>query len=146
MLQERIRKRGNSDEINSKVFTKKYLSDLDNGVKEKCFSWLTKHSEILVYDWNKGGNVKDIADDIENLDLEESETKTKFSDWIFRDTHYLNDMLYSYQTKWNLFVDIDDIILEKYAKELLLPGVAEDTIRDILSKVSIIILFVVYNS
>ncbi|KAK1123474.1 hypothetical protein K0M31_008181 [Melipona bicolor] len=132
---ERIRKRANSDEINSKIFTKKYLSDLDNGVKEKCFSWLTEHSEILVYDWNKGGNVKDVTDDIENLDLEESEAKTKFSNWIFRDGHHLNDVLYSYQMKWDLFANIDDIIIDKYVKELLLPSEAEETIQDILDKV-----------
>lgn len=111
-------------------------------MKEKCFSWLTKHSEVLIYDWNKGGNVKDVADDIENLDLEESETKTKFTNWIFRDSHHLNDVVYSYQTKSDLFVNIDDIILDTHAKEFLLPGEAEDKIREIFDKVSIIILLV----
>lgn len=103
IIQEKIKKRGNVDEINSKVFTTKFLTDLENATKEKCLSWLSSHSHILIYDWSKEGNNIDVIQDIETLDFEEDQYKEKLQDWVFVDTDQLINFLERYQNKTYIF-------------------------------------------
>lgn len=129
---ERIKKRGNIDEINSKVFTKKFLSDLSIATKEKCLSWLSSHSEILIYDWNKESNYIDIINDIENLNLEEEIKQEKFNDWIFVDTTELIESLQMYHTKNYIYCSLEKMTISEIAPELYISEDAENAINKLL--------------
>ncbi|XP_076757182.1 NADH dehydrogenase (ubiquinone) subunit ND-42 [Xylocopa sonorina] len=94
-----IKKSGNQDEINSKVFTTKYLTDLDRATREKCLSWLSSHSEILMYNSYEENNFMDVVHDIESLDLEEDDHKQKFEDWVYLDIQRLQEQIVLYQDK-----------------------------------------------
>lgn len=137
ILQERIKKRGNIDEINSKVFTKKFLSDLSVATKEKCLSWLSSHTEILIYDWNKEWNNVDVINDIENLNLEEEIKQEKFNDWVFVDTNELTDALRLYHTKYTMYARLEKTSITDIAPELYLTRDAIETINKLLGEVSI---------
>lgn len=137
ILQERIKKRGNIDEINSKVFTKKFLSDLSVATKEKCLSWLSSHTEILIYDWNKEGNNVDIINDIENLNLEEEIKQEKFNDWVFVDTNELTDSLRMYHTKYYVYAEMEKTPITQIAPEMYISAEGKDFINKLLSEVSI---------
>ncbi|XP_071873626.1 NADH dehydrogenase (ubiquinone) subunit ND-42 [Bombus fervidus] len=132
---ERIKKRGNKDEINSKVFTKKFLSDLSIATKEKCLYWLSSHSEILIYDWNKESNHMDIINDIENLNLEEEAKKEKFEDWVFVDTLELIESLQMYHTKNYIFFTLGHTTISEIAPEMYMSNDALEAINELLSKV-----------
>lgn len=137
ILQKRIKERGNIDEINSKVFTKKFLSDLSIMTKEKCLSWLSSHSEILIYDWNKEFNNIDVINDIENLNLEEEIKQEKFSDWVFVDSNELIESLQLYQTKNHVYSQLEKATIPKIAMELYISDEANDVIDKLLDEVSI---------
>ncbi|CAL7942213.1 unnamed protein product [Xylocopa violacea] len=96
---ENIKKYGTQDEINSEVFTKNYLIDLDIATREKCLTWLSPHSEILIYNSIDERHYMDIVQDIESLNLEEDEKKVKFSDWIFLNIVAVQERLIMYQDK-----------------------------------------------
>ena len=132
---ERIKKRGNIDEINSKVFTKKFLSDLSIATKERCLSWLSSHSEILIYDWNKESNNMDIINDIENLNLEEEVKQEKFSDWVFVDTNELIDSLEMYHTKHYIYACLEKTTISEIALEMYFSNHAEAAIDKLLSEI-----------
>lgn len=137
ILQKRIKERGNIDEINSKVFTKKFLSDLSIATKEKCLSWLSSHSEILIYDWNKESNNVDIINDIENLNLEEEIKQEKFNDWVFVDTTELIESLQMYHTKNYIYSCLEKMTISEIAVELYVSSDADDAINKLLNEVSI---------
>ncbi|KOC67947.1 NADH dehydrogenase [ubiquinone] 1 alpha subcomplex subunit 10, mitochondrial [Habropoda laboriosa] len=101
-VQKNIKKRGNMDEVNSKVFTTKYLSDMDKAYKEKSLTWLSKHTHILMYDWSTEGNYLDVFSDIENLDLQEDPEKNMLSDWIFENIDHVHSYMLKYQNKVNM--------------------------------------------
>ncbi|XP_060829597.1 NADH dehydrogenase [ubiquinone] 1 alpha subcomplex subunit 10, mitochondrial [Bombus pascuorum] len=132
---ERIKKRGNEDEINSKVFTKKFLSDLSIATKEKCLYWLSPHSEILMYDWNKESNYMDIINDIEILNLEEEVKKKKFEDWVFKDTSEIIDLLQMYHTKNYMYCCLGEMTISEIALEMYISNDAVEAINNLLSKV-----------
>ncbi|XP_068986231.1 NADH dehydrogenase [ubiquinone] 1 alpha subcomplex subunit 10, mitochondrial [Bombus flavifrons] len=132
---ERIKKRGNIDEINSKVFTKKFLSDLSVATKEKCLSWLSSHTEILIYDWNKEWNNVDVINDIENLNLEEEIKQEKFNDWVFVDTNELTDSLRMYHTKYTMYARLEKTPVTEIAPELYITRDGIDTINKLLSEI-----------
>ncbi|CAK9826675.1 NADH dehydrogenase [ubiquinone] 1 alpha subcomplex subunit 10, mitochondrial [Anthophora retusa] len=112
VVQQNIKKRGNMDEINSKVFTTQYLSDMDKSYKEKCLAWLSSHTHILMYDWSKEGNVSDIVMNIEDLDLEESETKTMLDDWVFMESEEIHTLMIAYQHKYHMFSELNKLSSE----------------------------------
>ncbi|XP_017758984.1 PREDICTED: NADH dehydrogenase [ubiquinone] 1 alpha subcomplex subunit 10, mitochondrial isoform X2 [Eufriesea mexicana] len=115
---ERIKQRGNINEINSKVFTINYLSDLENATKQTCLGWLSSQTEIVTYDWNKAGNNMDIVYDIEQIDLEEDTSKQKFYDWLFSNSEHIIDCMALYQDKILIYNNIDGYIESEIPSEL----------------------------
>lgn len=135
------------DEINSKVFTTKYLTDLENSTKEKCLSWLSSHSHILIYDWSKEGNNIDIIQDIETLDFEEDQYKEKLKDWVFVDTDQLINFLEMYQYKKSIFDYMNQKTEPIVATDMYLINDEKEIQEKILKSVSIYlsICYLVYN-
>lgn len=125
------------DEINSKVLTTKYLTDLENSVKEKCLSWLSPHSHILIYDWSKEGNNIDVIQDIETLDFEEDQHKEKLQDWVFVDTDQLINFLEMYQDKKYIFDYMNQKTEPIVATDMYLVDDEKDIQVEILESVSI---------
>ncbi|XP_076232586.1 NADH dehydrogenase (ubiquinone) subunit ND-42 isoform X2 [Calliopsis andreniformis] len=93
-VKDKIKQRGISYEVNSKVFTTQYLSDLEKQYKEQYLKVLSNHSHLLIYDWSKGVNYMDLCDNIESLDL--NSTDEKLTDWIFESTSELTELRYLY--------------------------------------------------
>ncbi|CAK9818262.1 NADH dehydrogenase [ubiquinone] 1 alpha subcomplex subunit 10, mitochondrial [Anthophora plagiata] len=112
VVQQNIKKRGNMDEINSKVFTTQYLLDMDKSYKEKCLTWLSPYTRILMYDWSKESNMSDVIMDIENLDLEEHEAQDMFEDWVFIENKDIHILICECQNKHMMFSLIDQFTKE----------------------------------
>lgn len=56
-------------EANSKVFTDKYLNDIDTTYKQQYLKEISVSSELLVYDWSNGGETEVVVEDIERIGL-----------------------------------------------------------------------------
>lgn len=98
LVKEKIKKKGNPHEVNSKVFTTKFLTDLETAYKEKYLKELKVHSEILIYDWSNEGNLMDVLRNIENTDLD-SYKKPKLADWVFNSVSDIYEKIVLYQDK-----------------------------------------------
>ncbi|XP_054168498.1 NADH dehydrogenase [ubiquinone] 1 alpha subcomplex subunit 10, mitochondrial-like [Oppia nitens] len=78
----RIKARNIPHEVNSKVLTKEYLQEIENQYKKRYLQEASRHSEVLIYDWNKYGDIDDVVDDIEKIKLDEWDPHLeKFEDW-----------------------------------------------------------------
>ncbi|VDN36227.1 unnamed protein product [Gongylonema pulchrum] len=77
---ENIRQEGNADKI--AVVDRKYLQVIEDSYKD-ALKEFKKHSEILIYDWTQPGNVDNIIEDIEDLDLDfyEHHKSDVFATW-----------------------------------------------------------------
>lgn len=138
VFQENIKRLGNMNEINSKVLTTSYLSDLENITKQTCLGWLSPHTEIVTYDWNKGGNNMDIVYDIEQLDLEEDVHKEKFFDWMFSTSDNLIEYMSLYQEKMRIYCYMDHIIEVNFSPELYCVNEEKHQYDEEIEKVSVL--------
>lgn len=83
-MQDRIQRNGTPEEKQSKAFTTKYLSDLDKHYKSRYLPTISKHANLLVYDWTEEGDMNTIVDEIEHLKFEGYDRDTeKMDDWKF---------------------------------------------------------------
>jgi len=79
---ERIKKRNDPVEVNSKVLTKEYLATLEYFYKKKYLKEMQRHAEVLVYDWSNYGDVEVVVEDIERIDFERfTQYDRKLRDW-----------------------------------------------------------------
>jgi NADH dehydrogenase (ubiquinone) 1 alpha subcomplex subunit 10 len=79
---ENIKKRGVSNETQSKVLNEKYLHDLEQVYKQRYLKDITQHAELLVYDWSDGGDAEVVVEDIERIDFERFDHyDPKMQDW-----------------------------------------------------------------
>lgn len=115
-----IKRRAIREEVNSKVLNTNYLADLDRVMKERVLSSLTTHSEIMIYDWSKEGNLDDIVHDIEHVDLEENPDGEKFQDWIFTDSEAMLVRLCLFHDKHKIFQEMQRCTTEKLSPELFI--------------------------
>ncbi|XP_043260789.1 NADH dehydrogenase [ubiquinone] 1 alpha subcomplex subunit 10, mitochondrial [Colletes gigas] len=83
IIKEKIKQRGLTYEVNSKVFSTEYLNDLERLYKEKYLAPLESHSHLLFYDWSKETDFTTIIEDIENINFENHADKEKLKDWVF---------------------------------------------------------------
>lgn len=88
-MQEKIKKRGIPHEVNSKVLTKEYLTDIEDGYKQIYLKDIMEHSHVLIYDWTEEGDIMTVIDDIEELNFDIYKEHGKMSDWIFETTQEL---------------------------------------------------------
>ncbi|XP_057330568.1 NADH dehydrogenase [ubiquinone] 1 alpha subcomplex subunit 10, mitochondrial [Microplitis mediator] len=83
-IKDRIQRNGTPEEKKSKAFTTKYLSDLDKHYKSRYLPSISKHANLLVYDWTDEGDMDTIVDEIEHLKFEGYDRDTeKMDDWKF---------------------------------------------------------------
>lgn len=79
---ENIKKRAYSCEKNSPVLTPNYLGILEKFYKQHYLRDISKHAELLVYDWSEGGEVEIVVEDIERIDFEAYDKQDKkMKDW-----------------------------------------------------------------
>ena len=68
--------------MNSKVLSKEYLQEIEDQYKNRYLPEVSRASEVLIYDWNKYGDIEDMVDDIEKVNLDEWDPHfEKFEDW-----------------------------------------------------------------
>ncbi|XP_067005754.1 NADH dehydrogenase [ubiquinone] 1 alpha subcomplex subunit 10, mitochondrial [Anabrus simplex] len=81
-VQERIKKRNVSYEVNSKVFTPQYLTTMEEVYKQHYLKDISSHAELLVYDWSEKGDVEVVVEDIERIDFDRfDKNDNKMKDW-----------------------------------------------------------------
>lgn len=79
---ENIKKRGIDYEVQSKVFTDQYLTDMEHIYKQMYLKDITQHAELLVYDWTHGGETEVVVEDIERIDFDRFDHyDPKMKDW-----------------------------------------------------------------
>ncbi|XP_021930157.1 NADH dehydrogenase [ubiquinone] 1 alpha subcomplex subunit 10, mitochondrial isoform X2 [Zootermopsis nevadensis] len=82
LVQQRIKDRNIPHEVNSKVFTSQYLSDMEYFYKQRYLKEIGTHSELLIYDWSSYGDVEVVIEDIERINFDKfNKYDTKMDDW-----------------------------------------------------------------
>ncbi|KAJ3646431.1 hypothetical protein Zmor_024019 [Zophobas morio] len=81
-VQENIKKRAIPSEKNSQVLTPQYLSVMEKTYKQNYLKEISKHAELLIYDWSEGGEVEIVVEDIERIDFDSYDVQDpKMKDW-----------------------------------------------------------------
>ncbi|KAI1299351.1 NADH dehydrogenase [ubiquinone] 1 alpha subcomplex subunit 10, mitochondrial [Halotydeus destructor] len=79
---ERIKKRGIPWEVKSEVTCRKYLEAIDRAYKEIYLPEISRHAELIVYDWSNYGDMDLVVEDLEKLDFDQYEARgEKTEDW-----------------------------------------------------------------
>ncbi|XP_046615705.1 NADH dehydrogenase [ubiquinone] 1 alpha subcomplex subunit 10, mitochondrial [Neodiprion virginianus] len=92
VVKEKIQKRGIPYEVESKVFTEQYLTDIENLYKQQYLKQMSEHAHILIYDWSEGGDPEVVIEDIERLNFDaDDRDDLKFRDWQFWDANDWSD-------------------------------------------------------
>ncbi|XP_059619907.1 NADH dehydrogenase [ubiquinone] 1 alpha subcomplex subunit 10, mitochondrial [Phlebotomus argentipes] len=77
-----IQKRGHAHEQNAPALTDQYLRDMESFYKQLYLKDISMHAELLVYDWNEGGETEVVAEDIERIDFDRfDQHDPKMKDW-----------------------------------------------------------------
>ncbi|XP_054009728.1 NADH dehydrogenase [ubiquinone] 1 alpha subcomplex subunit 10, mitochondrial [Hylaeus anthracinus] len=119
IVKEKIKQKGIPYEVNSKVLTTKYLTDLENVYKEKYLKKMADHSHLLIYDWSKEGDLTSVVEDIEELDLANYE-QNKMSDWVFNEPDEIIKLRYQYgQDRYTIFRDMVQFNEPDFPSELI---------------------------
>jgi NADH dehydrogenase (ubiquinone) 1 alpha subcomplex subunit 10 len=81
-VKENIKKRNINYEVQSKVFTDQYLSDIEYGYKQQFLKDISTHAELLVYNWTEGGETEVVVEDIERINFDDfGHYDPKMKDW-----------------------------------------------------------------
>ncbi|GAB0096869.1 NADH dehydrogenase [Sergentomyia squamirostris] len=79
---ENIKKRAISHEVKSPALTDQYLRDIESFYKQNYLKDISTHAELLVYDWNEGGETEVVVEDIERIDFDRfGKHDPKMKDW-----------------------------------------------------------------
>ncbi|KAG5882119.1 hypothetical protein JTB14_016882 [Gonioctena quinquepunctata] len=82
---ENIKKRGISYEKDSTVFSPQYLGIMEKQYKQNYLKDISKHAELLVYDWSDEGDVEIVVEDIERIDFNRFDDQDPhLKDWVYR--------------------------------------------------------------
>lgn len=136
IVQENIKKRCIPYEVNSKVLTKEYLSDIENLYKTSYLPYIENHAYLLIYDWSHGGDIEDIVEDIECINIEyDSRIPEKLADWIFSNNETVNAYRSLYSREERDDIPMDSLMLE-YANipEFFLTGPNIEKVNEVVSK------------
>uniref|UniRef100_A0A6B2EJC6 NADH dehydrogenase [ubiquinone] 1 alpha subcomplex subunit 10, mitochondrial n=1 Tax=Phlebotomus kandelakii TaxID=1109342 RepID=A0A6B2EJC6_9DIPT len=77
-----IAARGLAHEKNAPALTDQYLRDIEAFYKQLYLKEISAHAELLVYDWNEGGETEVVAEDIERIDFDRFDKHDpKMKDW-----------------------------------------------------------------
>ncbi|KAL3266135.1 hypothetical protein HHI36_010320 [Cryptolaemus montrouzieri] len=81
-IQANIQKRALSYEVKSPALTKEYLTEIEKQYKQNYLKEMSKHSELLIYDWSDGGDPEVVVEDIERIDFDNYDAQdVKMKDW-----------------------------------------------------------------
>lgn len=79
---DNIKKRAISCECNSPALTPQYLTDMERQYKQNYLKEISKHAELLVYDWSEEGDAEVVVEDIERIDFDRFDIQDiKMIDW-----------------------------------------------------------------
>ncbi|CAH1958876.1 unnamed protein product [Acanthoscelides obtectus] len=81
---ENVKKRGISFEKGSPVINQQYLSVMEKHYMQSYLKEMSKHSELLVYDWSEEGDVEIVVEDIERINFNYDYQDQHLKDWDFR--------------------------------------------------------------
>ncbi|XP_026464141.1 NADH dehydrogenase [ubiquinone] 1 alpha subcomplex subunit 10, mitochondrial-like [Ctenocephalides felis] len=124
-VQEKMKARNDPAESTSKVYTDKYLKDLETAYKQSFLKEISVHAELLVYDWSKCGEVEVVVEDIERIDFDKyTKEDKKLRDWVKPKEWDWNNARMLYTDRANLMPYFNIPILD--VPELIIP--AEDVI------------------
>lgn len=132
---ERIKKRNDPTEVNSKVLTKEYLATIEYLYKQKYLKEMEKHAELMIYDWSNFGDMEVVVEDIERIDFERfTEYETKMSDWRKEDDYEWNYYRRFYTNKKPNIMRYG-VIYRPWVDELFHPGEEAEQFQDILLQI-----------
>lgn len=136
-MQEKIKQKGRPYEVNSKVFSTQFLTDMENIYKEQILKKLGHHSHLLIYDWSKAGDLTTVVENIEEIDFDNYEDN-KLSDWVFNTTGDLLEVRHAVDSKRpQMFMSLYDSKLLSWPRELYWETEEERTLKNVLENVSI---------
>lgn len=83
-VKNRIKKRNIDYEVNSPVLTDEYLKTFESIYKQQYLNDISRHAELLVYDWSNYGEAEVVVEDIERIDFDRFEKHdSKMEDWRY---------------------------------------------------------------
>lgn len=78
----RIKERNLEFEAESKVMTLEYLETLEDVNKNQFLPEISRHAELLMYDWSQGQETDLVVEDLEKLDFDQYEKRgERMEDW-----------------------------------------------------------------
>lgn len=90
VVEANLKKRGRGEE---KIWTKDLLEKLDYKYKHGYLKTITKHAEMVAYDWATPGEAEVIVEDIERIDFDRFDIHDpKMEDWRHRDSEDWNEL------------------------------------------------------
>uniref|UniRef100_U5EVK8 NADH dehydrogenase [ubiquinone] 1 alpha subcomplex subunit 10, mitochondrial n=1 Tax=Corethrella appendiculata TaxID=1370023 RepID=U5EVK8_9DIPT len=93
IVKERLKKRADPIEANSKVLTDAYLQDMETIYKQQYLKDISTHAELLIYDWSNYGESEVVVEDIERIDFDRFDKfDTKMKDWLLNTEWEWNEM------------------------------------------------------
>lgn len=79
-----MRERGIEYECSSKVMTLEYVETMDDVNKNQFLPEISKHAELLMYDWSEGQETELVVEDLERLDFDQYEKRgERMEDWRY---------------------------------------------------------------
>lgn len=88
-VMENIKKRNISYEVNSQVLSNKYLEEIEKQYKQNYLKEITKHADLLVYDWSVEGDMEIVVEDIEAIDFDRFDIQdAQMKDWDLDDERF----------------------------------------------------------
>ncbi|XP_018577620.1 NADH dehydrogenase [ubiquinone] 1 alpha subcomplex subunit 10, mitochondrial [Anoplophora glabripennis] len=131
---ENIKKRSISYEKDSPVLNSQYLGVMEKQYKQNYLKEISKHAELLVYDWSDEGDVEIVIEDIERID---------FNRYDIQDPH-LKDWVYYQEEEWaclrHKYADQKDSILNYCnvpcyeVPELIVEALEADTYHKVMAE------------
>ncbi|XP_076180055.1 NADH dehydrogenase (ubiquinone) subunit ND-42 [Ptiloglossa arizonensis] len=132
LVKEKIKQKGRPYEVNSKVFSTQFLTDMENIYKEQILKKLGHHSHLLIYDWSKAGDLTTVVENIEEIDFDNYEDN-KLSDWVFNTTGDLLEVRHAVDSKRpQMFMSLYDSKLLSWPRELYWETEEERTLKNVL--------------
>ncbi|XP_047101221.1 NADH dehydrogenase [ubiquinone] 1 alpha subcomplex subunit 10, mitochondrial [Schistocerca piceifrons] len=81
-VRQKVEARKLPHERNSPVYKGDFLEHLEEAYKQRFLQEISNHAQLLVYDWSEGGDVEVVVEDIERVDMDQSDKHDpKFHDW-----------------------------------------------------------------
>lgn len=81
-VRQKVKARKLDHEKNSPVYEGAFLEHLEEAYKQRYLREISTHAQLLVYDWSEGGDVEVVVEDIERVDMDQSDKHDpKFRDW-----------------------------------------------------------------